>query len=300
MGMMPPRSILTAVDFSEPSRVALEFAARLSRQCGAALHVLHVEHPLLTAAARAEGIDLTHETREELTRFTAHAAAIGHSTLRQHVVTGEAPRVICDIAQREQVDLVVLGMHGMSGAAHALFGSTTEGVLEHSDTPVFVVPDTWAPPLPSANDLTGMGPVIAAVEITCPAMAAVAAAARLAQVLHTTLHAVHVVPAVKVLERWQPHADAAVEHQITTARQDIEKALAGVLPHPDIPLLVESGPVPQRLAAATFTWAGQHPILVLGRHARGSRRGVPGSTAYRVLGLAKVPVLVYCLAEGCP
>jgi len=28
--MMPPRSILAAVDFSEPSRVALDFAARLA------------------------------------------------------------------------------------------------------------------------------------------------------------------------------------------------------------------------------------------------------------------------------
>src|SRR5688572_20374131 len=108
MGMIPPRSILAAVDFSEPSRVAFEFAARLSRQCGATLHVLYVENPLLTAAARAEGIDLTRDTREELTRFTA--LAIGHSTLHQHVVTGEAPRAICDIAQREQVDLIVLGM----------------------------------------------------------------------------------------------------------------------------------------------------------------------------------------------
>ena len=298
--MMPPRSILAAVDFSGPSGVALEFAARLSRQCGAALHVLYVENPLLTAAARAKGIDLTGETREELTRFTAHATAIGHLTLHQHVITGEAPRAICDIAQREQVDLIVLGMHGMSGAAHALFGSTTEGVLEHADTPVFVVPDTWAPPLPSAKDLTGMGPVIAAVEFSCSALAGLAAAAGLADVLHTTLHAVHVVPALNVLERWRPHADTAVEQQITTARQELTTAFAGVLPHHDIPLLVESGPVPERLAAATFAWSGRHPILVLGRHARGSRRGVPGSTAYRVLGLAKVPVLVHCLAEGRP
>ena len=145
-----------------------------------------------------------------------------------------------------------------------------------------------------------MGPVIAAVEITCPAMAGAAAAARLAHVLHTTLHAVHVVPALNVLERWQSHADAAIEQQISSARQEMTKALAGVLPHHDIPLRVESGPVPERIAAATFTWTGQHPILVLGRHARGSRRGVPGSTAYRVLGLAKVPVLVHCLAEGSP
>ena len=298
--MMPPRSILTAVDFSEPSRVALEFAARLARQCHATLHILHVENRLLTAAARAEGIDLTRETREELTRFSARATTGNSAPPHLHVVTGDAWRTICDIAEREQVDLLVLGMHGMSGAAHALFGSTTEGVLRDSDTPVFVVPDTWAPPLPSAGDLTGMGPVIAAVESSCTAMAAVDAAARLAHALHTTVHAVHVVPALNVLERWQPHADAVVEQQITTARQEITAALAGVMPHHDIPLLVESGSVPERLAAATFTWSGQHPVLVLGRHARGSRRGVPGSTAYRVLGLTKVPVLVYCLREGCP
>jgi nucleotide-binding universal stress UspA family protein len=298
MGMMPPRSILAAVDFSEPSRVAFEFATRLSRQCGATLHVLYVENPLLTAAARAQGIDLTIETREELARFTARAMTGNSTPPHLHVVTGDASRTICDIAEREQVDLIVLGMHGMSGAAHALFGSTTEGVLHHSDTPVFVVPDTWVPPLASAGDLTGMGPVIAAAESSCTALAAVAAAAHLAHALHTTVQAVHVVPALNVLERWQPHADAVVEQQITTARQEITAALAGVLPHQDVPLHIETGPVPERLAAATFTRAGQHPILVLGRHARGSRRGVPGSTAYRVLGLAKVPVLVYCLAEG--
>ncbi len=150
--MMPPRSILIAVDFSEPSRVALEFATRLSRQCEATLHVLHVENPLLSAAARTAGLDLTRETREELTRFTATATAIGHSTLRQHVVTGEAPRAICDIAQREQVDLIVIGMHGMSGAAHALFGSTTEGVMRTTTVPVVAVPPAGrSARLPKAN-----------------------------------------------------------------------------------------------------------------------------------------------------
>ena len=56
--MMPPRSILAAVDFSAPSRVALEFAARLANHCQASLHVLYVEDPLLAAAAKAQGIDL--------------------------------------------------------------------------------------------------------------------------------------------------------------------------------------------------------------------------------------------------
>ena len=64
--MFPPRVVLAAVDFSEPSRVALVCAARLARQCGAELHVLHAEDPLLAEAARAGGVDLAGETRDEL------------------------------------------------------------------------------------------------------------------------------------------------------------------------------------------------------------------------------------------
>ena len=298
MVVIPPRTILAAVDFSEPSRVALEFAARLANQCHATLHVLHVEDPLLAAAARTEGLDLSRETREELAGFTAGSIAAGAWTpLNHHVVSGQATNTICDIAAREQADLIVLGMHGMSGATRALFGSTTEGVLERADTPVFVIPDSWVPPNPATRDLSGMGPVIAAIESTCTAVAGAAAAARLAQALKTTVSAIHVVPALHVLDRWRPHAEAAVARQMAHARAELETALVGAKTDLDIPLRVETGSIPEQLAAAVAT-AGPHPILVLGRHTRGSRRGVPGATAYRVLGLAHVPVLVHCLADN--
>jgi nucleotide-binding universal stress UspA family protein len=295
--VIQPRTILAAVDFSEPSRVALEFAARLANQCRATLHVLHAEDPLLAAAARAQGLDLSRETREELARFTAASlASAAWTPLNHHVVSGQPTATICDIAEREQADVIVVGMHGMSGATRALFGSTTEGVLERSDTPVFVVPDSWAPPNPAGTDLSGVGPVIAAIETSCTAMAAAGAAARLAETLKTTVSAVHVVPALRVLDRWRPHAEAAVADQVARARVDLERALVGTKTDLDIPLSVVTGSVPEQLAAAVAT-SGQQPILVLGRHARGSRRGVPGATAYRVLGLARVPVLVHCLPE---
>jgi nucleotide-binding universal stress UspA family protein len=295
--MMPPRSILAAVDFSEPSRVALEFAARLANQCQATLHVLHAEDPLLAAAARATGLDLNRETREELARFTAGSiAAADWTPLHHHVVSGQATNTICDIAEREQVDLIVMGMHGMSGPARALFGSTTEGVLQRSNTPVFVIPDSWVPPTPATRDLSGMGPVIAGIECSCTAMAGVAAAARLAEILKTSVSAIHVVPELNVLERWRPHAEAIIAQQTTKARTEIATALLGVKRDLDIPLRIETGSVAERLAAAV-AMSGPHAILVLGRHARGSRRGAPGATAYRVLGLARVPVLVQCVAE---
>jgi nucleotide-binding universal stress UspA family protein len=277
----------------------MEFAARLANHCGAALHVLHVQDPLLSAAAQAQGLDLVHDSRDELARFTAASAAARDKTaLQHHVVIGQATSTICDIAEREGVDLIVLGMHGMSGPARALFGSTTEGVLREADTPVFVIPDSWVPPDPATKDLSGMGPVIAAIEISCNAMAGVLAGIRLAEVLRTTVDTVHVVPELNVLDRWRPHADTVVTQQIDSARAEVAVALAGVSNGVEIPLRVETGSVPERLAHAALGAPGQYPILVLGRHARGSRRGVPGSTAYRVLGLAKVPVLVYCVAEG--
>jgi nucleotide-binding universal stress UspA family protein len=298
--MLPPRSILAAVDFSGPSRVALEFAARLANHCQSTLHVLHVEDALLAAAATTHGIDLSRETREELARFTASVALAGDWTpLHHHVVSGQATSTICDIAAREQVDLLVVGMHGMSGPMRALFGSTTEGVLRQADTPIFVVPDSWTAPDPGARDLSGVGPVIAAIECSYAAMAGVAAAARLASTLKTSMSAIHVVADPQVLDRWRPHADIVVTQETVKARTEIAVALAGLKTDVDIPLRIEAGSVADRLTAAAHA-AGPHPILVLGRHSRGSRRGAPGATAYRVLGLAKVPVLVYCEADEQP
>ena len=173
---MPARSILAAVDFSEPSRKALDFGARLANHCGAALHVLHVQDSLLAAAAQSEGIDLVRESRDELARFTQTGVTVDRSRLNLHVVTGRSTLAICDLAVREGVDVIVLGMHGMSGATRVLFGSTTQGVLQQSTVPVLVVPDAWAAPQPGTSDLSGVGPVLVAVECTGAGMAAAAAA----------------------------------------------------------------------------------------------------------------------------
>jgi len=295
--MTPARSILAAVDFSEPSRVALDFAARLANHCGATLHVLHAQDPLLAAAAQSEGIDLVRESRDELARFTQTAVAVDSSRLHLHVVTGRSTLAICDLGVREGVDVIVLGMHGMSGAARVLFGSTTQGVLQQSTVPVLVIPDSWVAPQPGMPDLSGVGPVLVAVECTGAGMAAAAAASQLARTLGTSVSAVHVVEQLNVLERWSGHAQAAMDLAVSRNRKDIETALAGLKTGRDIPLRVETGSVADRIAHVAAPREGEHPILVLGRHARGSRRGVPGATAYRVLGKTRVPVLMHCLPE---
>jgi len=57
--------------------------------------------------------------------------------------------------------------------------------------------------------------------------------------------------------------------------------------------MVKTGPVADELAAAVAPAGGKHPILVLGRRTHDERGGAPGATAYRILTMAAVPVLMY-------
>jgi nucleotide-binding universal stress UspA family protein len=292
--MFPPRVVLAAVDFSDSSRVALGCAARLARQCGAELHVLHAQDPLLAEAARAAGIELVAESRSELAAFAAATVpATSLPDLHAHVVTGPAVDVVRDIAIREGADLIVVAAHGMSGAERTVFGSTTEGVLRHADTSVLVVPDTWQPPRPEAADLSGTGPVVAALDLTMPAIAAVRAACRLAETLGTSVEAVHVVPDLPVLARWSAHAGEAIRQRTEAARAELGAALHHVAANVPIALHVDTGRIEDRLAERLASAGGPHPLLVLGRRLHKDRGGSPGSTAYRVLTLTRVPVLMY-------
>ena len=141
-----PKVILAAVSFSAASRVALGLAAFLTQQYGAELCVLHVEDPLLLAAADYLGFDLLMETREQLNYFIAEAwpAAVGLPVT--YVLAGPAVDVILDVAHQSRADLVVVGEGDMSGAERLVFESTADRLLKRAGLPVLVAPAAWQPP----------------------------------------------------------------------------------------------------------------------------------------------------------
>lgn len=295
--MFPPKVVLAAVDFSDPSRIALACAARLAKHCRAQLHVLHVEDPLLAAAAQSSGVDLARETREELGRFMQSASPAGEWAPAHHVIAGSSVDVICHIAERESADVIVIGARGMSGIEKAVFGSTTEGVLRKADTSVLVVPERWSPPRPDLDDLTGTGPIVVGLELTPAAIEAARDAAALAALLGTSIEIRHVVPPMPVLSRWSAHADAALRKRMDTARAEVESALHYLVNVTPARVDIETGSVAERLAEAVKPAAGRHPLLVLGRRTADERGGTPGATAYRVLSRVDAPVLM-CLPEA--
>jgi nucleotide-binding universal stress UspA family protein len=291
--MIPPRTILAATDFSDPSAAALVFAARLARHCQAALHVVHAEDPLLAAAAEHGGIDLVAQTREEMQHAIAAAPPAADCSPHLHAVIGPAVKVILDVALTQRADLVVVGSQGMSGAEKLVFGSTTEGVLRHSDISVLVVPAGWTAPRPAGVDLAGTGPVIAGVDMSDSSLAGARAACRLASALGTAVEIVHVVRELAVLARWQPHAARALEDRVAEARKELDRAVNSLGCQVPVEWSVETGSVPDRLAVIAGRAADRAPLLVLGKKAPHSGGSAPGTVAYRVLSLADVPVLMF-------
>jgi universal stress protein A len=289
--MIPPARVLAAIDFSETSRTALGFAARLARQSNAELHLVHAVDPLLATASETAGLNLADDAREELMAFTGSTSLAAEYSPRCHVIVGEASDTILTIAARERADIIVVGAHGMSGAAKPLFGSVTECLLRRAELPILVVPDGWSAPSPATDGLSGIGPVIAGIDLTAASIEAAAAAARLAHVLGTGAVLVHVVQRPRVLERWRRHAEAAVTSSVECAQRDlhiIEKSLATDVP---VRLRVEVGDVPEKLVR--IAQRSSRGIIVLGRALRSAGHGPPGAIAYRVLMKARVPTLMY-------
>ena len=55
------------------------------------------------------------------------------------VVTGEAAQEIVDFAAREQIDLIVIATHGLTGWQHFLTGSVTEKVVRLAPCAVLTI-----------------------------------------------------------------------------------------------------------------------------------------------------------------
>jgi len=147
---LPFVRVLCAVDFSEWSLAAVEWAASLAGQSGAALELLHVvewpweEPPAPTLA------DLPREQAAALLELRRYVTASATSRLESLVPVDT--RTQCEVTTRishgrpyietlrvaaeENVDLIVLGVHGRRMIDLAMFGSTTNQVVRGATCPV--------------------------------------------------------------------------------------------------------------------------------------------------------------------
>jgi nucleotide-binding universal stress UspA family protein len=137
-------SVLVATDGSQGTTETLAHATSIARDNDATLHGLYVVDKRLYLAADKANQDEVRQSLEEEGDVALDDIAVGGEEAGVEVVTnmeeGIPHKTITDYAEREGIDLIVMGTHGRTGRDRlAHLGSVTERVVENTDTPIMVV-----------------------------------------------------------------------------------------------------------------------------------------------------------------
>ncbi len=139
--MLPLKKILYPTDFSDASYEALKVANEVAVDHSAELCVVHITPPVpVAAAATGYSAIAEMERSEEISLQELIKERIPKELHVQQIVTvGEAADEIIQIAERERVDLIVIGTHGQTGWRHVVFGSVAEKVVRFAPCPVLTI-----------------------------------------------------------------------------------------------------------------------------------------------------------------
>ena len=144
--MINIKKILCPVDFSDCSKIALDYSVSLAKKYEAQILILHVVE---TSFPDPEYIAICEDMEKIHTQLTIQAET-KISKLKENLInekikttpiisTGKPFVEIIKCCKENNVDLVVIGSHGQSGLSHILFGSTAEKVVRKSPCGVLTV-----------------------------------------------------------------------------------------------------------------------------------------------------------------
>ncbi len=142
---MVPKKILFCTDFSDNSRPAFELAVDYAKGFGAELLILNVidykEFP-----GYVDWAEKLHEILDNIEQsVTEHLQALVKESsesvkeVKTYCRKGSTPKVVVDLAQEENADLIVVGTHGRTGVKHLVMGSVARSILKTAHRPVLIV-----------------------------------------------------------------------------------------------------------------------------------------------------------------
>lgn len=137
------RSILVAVDGSEPAAEALHEAIDLARSEGARLTLISVAAPprwLGSPGPYVAPVPLEDGLERRAQQIVEDAEALVPEDVAVSTVvrSGPAAKAILDRVESGQHDLVVMGSRGLGSAGSLLLGSVSRAVLADSPVPVLI------------------------------------------------------------------------------------------------------------------------------------------------------------------
>lgn len=142
------KKIAFCTDFSDNADAAFRVAKDLAWRYGAHLHIVHVLVSFSMAPIREVYVPIEIDAK-----FVAQATEAAKATIEDRYVSqlrekqphsiellsGYPASEIKAYAEREGIDLIVMGSRGLTGLAHVLFGSTADRVVRKAPCSVLTV-----------------------------------------------------------------------------------------------------------------------------------------------------------------
>jgi nucleotide-binding universal stress UspA family protein len=121
------KKVLIATDGSVTAAHAAEIGIDVAKASKAEALLLHVGDPKNGKQVLAQAEKALAASKVKLTTMT---------------VSGDPADMICEVAEKQAVDLIVIGNKGMTGAKRFLLGSVPNQVSHHSPCNVLIVKTT--------------------------------------------------------------------------------------------------------------------------------------------------------------
>lgn len=150
---MVQKELLIALDFSSCAEKVAREGADLAKQLGARVCLLHVVAPTpgvgLHTRLPIHGEITAREylqrsTEERLARFAERLGSGAAEPARVAVRFGEPATEIVGYARETAAAMIVMGTHGRTGVARALYGSIAADVVRTADVPVVTLRAQWS------------------------------------------------------------------------------------------------------------------------------------------------------------
>jgi nucleotide-binding universal stress UspA family protein len=299
--MLKINRILCPIDFSEFSAKAYDYAQSLAWHYKASLLLEHVTEslpPMYPYYAFPNAyVEISQELRthaeQQLQEFAKTHTRPGVQP-ECSVHEGAVANVILDLAEVQDMGLIIMGTHGLRGIDRVLLGSVTDKVLRKAHCPVLAV----RKPVHDLVMRVGVPDVIRLQRILCctdfsdQSKAAVEYAVSLATEYGGELTLLHVLEEV---------ADSAdIEDEIGKVKASLEKCLSVETDkNYKTKTLVRIGSPYQQILELALE--SQPDLIVMGVRGRNALDlAVFGSTTYRVVQLGPCPVLVVHTREPKP
>ncbi len=290
------KNILFLTDFSEPSEAALPFATSIARGYGARVYALHVFSPDPNICAAPPKVAIAAiETGEQAAkaRIESQLAGLEHETIVDWSID------LWDAVQKtikdKDIDIIVMGTHGRTGADKFFIGSVAEEIFRRSPVPVLTI----GPHVRSSVHTGGrFHRVLFPTDFTGASLVAAPYAISLAQENDARLVLLHVMRTPERVEngrndKEQGRFELSVAEAIHQLYETVPKDADLHFPPES---LVEYGDPADRILALAKDRSSD--LIVLGVRDAAGRIGpathLARATAHKVVAHAPCPVLTVC------